>query len=101
MSERSLDSYIDSGCCETLVHRGWTLHVSLARSRSPELSLELSHTILTQHSTYSWEFITALDFEWSFIRGRRKHNWTIWVRSDTRIRLGLVAQPSSGLIAPW
>jgi len=34
---------------------------------------------------YIWEFITALDFEWSFIRGSRNHNWTIWIYATTRV----------------
>lgn len=31
--ERPLDPYFNSGCCEALVHRGWTLHVSPPWSR--------------------------------------------------------------------
>lgn len=26
---------------------------------------------------YIWEFFSALNFEWSFLRGRRKWNWTV------------------------
>jgi hypothetical protein len=34
---------------------------------------------------YIWEFITTLNYEWSIIRGRRSHNWTIWIYSTTRL----------------
>jgi hypothetical protein len=49
---------------------------------------------MTRRFTYSWEYITNLDYEWSIIRGRRTYNWTIWVCSDTCF-LGLVAQPGT------
>ena len=69
----------------------------------PGLTVPMSHaltiyTIMTRHSTYSWEFITTLYYEWSIIRGRRSHNWTIWVRSDTSIYLCLTPAWSSELI---
>ncbi|EIM84468.1 uncharacterized protein STEHIDRAFT_159139 [Stereum hirsutum FP-91666 SS1] len=28
---------------------------------------------------YIWEFFTTLNYEWSFVSGRRKARWTIWV----------------------
>ncbi|KAH9988673.1 hypothetical protein BJV77DRAFT_1160891 [Russula vinacea] len=31
-----------------------------------------------------WEYITTLDYEWDFIRGRRPYRWTIWIYSLTR-----------------
>ncbi|KAI0000899.1 hypothetical protein BJV77DRAFT_971496 [Russula vinacea] len=34
---------------------------------------------------YIWEFITTLHYEWSIIRGRRSHNWTIWIYATTRL----------------
>lgn len=33
-------------------------------------------------SASSWEYITTLDYEWDFIRGRRPYRWTIWVCND-------------------
>lgn len=34
---------------------------------------------------YIWEFVSTLDYEWSVIRRRRPHPWTIWVYFTTRI----------------
>jgi len=34
---------------------------------------------VTPPSISSWEFITTLDYEWSFIRGRHPYRWTILV----------------------
>ncbi|KAH9985895.1 hypothetical protein BJV74DRAFT_886143 [Russula compacta] len=42
----------------------------------------LWHTI---SGIYIWEFITALDYEWNIIRGRRPYRWTIWLYSLTRL----------------
>jgi hypothetical protein len=53
-------------------------------SRSSSCSL-IAYTMINRRFTYSWEFITNLDYEWDIIRGHRTHSWTIWVCSDTRI----------------
>ncbi|KAF8487295.1 hypothetical protein DFH94DRAFT_21963 [Russula ochroleuca] len=34
---------------------------------------------------FLWEFFTNLDFEWSFIQGRRSYRWTIWIYSLSRV----------------
>jgi len=34
---------------------------------------------------YIWEFVSNLDYEWSFIRGHRPYRWTIWIYSITRL----------------
>ncbi|KAH9970478.1 hypothetical protein BJV74DRAFT_990521 [Russula compacta] len=54
------------------------------------LSLCLPHhqpsaLVESQPSTYSWEFFTTLDYEWSVIRGHRPYRWTIWIYSFTRL----------------
>ncbi|KAN0118740.1 hypothetical protein V8E52_004851 [Russula decolorans] len=36
---------------------------------------------------YIWEFVTALDFEFDMIRGRRSYRWTIWIYSFARVSL--------------
>ena len=33
---------------------------------------------MVQHAS-RWEFFSALNFEWSFLRGRREWNWTVLV----------------------
>ena len=71
----------NSGALEALARRGWYLHVSL-----PVLRL-LPHWLLfdcTQpwiRNPTSWEYLSTLDFEWDFIRGKRPYCWTIWVCS--------------------
>ena len=39
--------------------------------------------LATQSSPFdvSWEYLTALDYEWDVIRGKRPYRWTIWVCS--------------------
>ncbi|KAH9988692.1 hypothetical protein BJV77DRAFT_730005 [Russula vinacea] len=34
---------------------------------------------------FLWEFFTTLDYEWSFIQGRRRYRWTIWIYSFSRM----------------
>ena len=36
-------------------------------------------------SVPSWEYFTALDYEFDIIRGRRPHRWTTWVRNRRRL----------------
>ena len=64
----------DSDGHEALAHRVWYLHVSL-----PAL---VTITYSCHFLNLSWEFVTTLDFEWSFIRRRQHYRWTIWVRED-------------------
>ncbi len=33
----------------------------------------------------SWEFVNSLDFEWSFIRGRKRFNWPMVSSSQCSI----------------
>ncbi|KAH9972527.1 hypothetical protein BJV77DRAFT_717080 [Russula vinacea] len=47
---------------------------SLARSK-------LWHVVV---GLFLWEFFTNLDFEWSFIQGRRRYRWTICIYSFAR-----------------
>ena len=67
---------------EFLAHRVWYLYVSL-------LVLVTSHVFMSfPFPNRSWEVLTTLDFEWSFItRQRRHHRWTMWVRDDTTSRV--------------
>jgi len=53
----------------------------------------------TVDGLYIWEFITALEFEWSFIRGRRNHNWTIWIYATTRVATLIVV--TLNLLSIW
>ena len=32
--------------------------------------------------TYSWEFVTTLEYEWEVIQGRLPYQRTIWVRNN-------------------
>lgn len=41
------------------------------------------HILTTKYK--SWEFLTSLDFEWSFLRGRRKFTWPM-VRHYSSLR---------------
>jgi hypothetical protein len=68
-SSGSFDSYP----CEVLARGGWPLHVSLR---------SFSVCYATQFSLSSWEFFTALDYEWRIIRSRLRYRWTIWVRNN-------------------
>ena len=60
---------------EALAYRDWYLHVSL-------LAVQVTITYSHHFPNRSWEFVSTLDFEWSFIRRHRRYRWTIWVRDD-------------------
>ncbi|KAF8487265.1 hypothetical protein DFH94DRAFT_687736 [Russula ochroleuca] len=44
--------------------------------------LKLWHVV---DGIFLWEFITTLNFELSFIQGRRSYRWTIWIYSFSRM----------------
>ena len=68
---------LNSGSPELLAHNKWDLYVRVLCC----VGLPLSCTSIR---TFSWEYITTLDFELDIIRGRRSYRWTIWVCSDMR-----------------
>lgn len=72
------ETSLNSGSRELLAHNKWDLYV---RVLCCGVDLPLSCTSIR---TFSWEFITALDFEFDMILGRRSYRWTIWVCSDMR-----------------
>jgi len=73
-------SFLDNDPHEVHRRSKWPLHVGL-RLLCP---CPLSYTVPSgSHFKRSWEFVSNLDYEWSFIRGHRPYRWTIWVCSPT------------------
>jgi hypothetical protein len=78
VAEDQLSVSPGSGGLEVLAYFRWYLHVSLLLMTSVP-----SKRIQTIIPTGSWEFVTNLDYEWSFIRGRQPYRWAMWVRDDS------------------
>ena len=72
-----LNGFFQSRPTKIVARCGCSLYVGLRGT-----SLCTHRKLLTRGCRSSWEFITTLDFEWSFIQGGRRYRWTIWVCND-------------------
>jgi hypothetical protein len=65
-----------------LVVRMVNFHDPAVVAKDNFVLLKLWHVV---DGIFLWEFFTNLDFEWSFIRRRRRYRWTIWIYSLSRL----------------
>jgi hypothetical protein len=81
---------LNSRAQDPLSHYRWRLPVGLLCHVNLPLSVD-------QSPTYSWEFLTTLDYEINIIRGHIPYRWTIWVRVSSLCNLPLPPTQSLGL----